>query len=76
MFRSPSAQASTVPSGCLQAGNPCLHSSITSLKSTYSKQMWQLGYATRSATSLTGEQYGSLMQQLHSEACSQLSSLA
>ena len=38
--------------------------------------MWQLGYATRSATSLTGEQYSGFMLQLHSEARSQLSSLA
>lgn len=60
----------------LQVGDPCLHSSISDFKKTYSKQMWQLGYASRSAKSLSGDQYSSLLLQLHTEASSQLTALA
>lgn len=51
----------------LQTGNPCLCSSMTKMKSTYSKQMWELGYAETSARSLPFDSYGQLMLTLQQE---------
>lgn len=60
----------------VQAGNPCLHSSVAALRMSYGKQMWQLGYAVRSAKSLLFEQYDSLLLGLHHESEKQLQDLS
>lgn len=43
---------------------------------SYGKQMWQLGYAVRSAKSLLFEQYDSLLLGLHHESEKQLQDLS
>lgn len=52
---------------CSQAGNPCLSSLVSSLKKTYSKQAWQLGYATTSAKAMPAGKYQQLMGALYAE---------
>ena len=59
----------------LQVGNPCLSSLVSSLKKTYSKQAWQLGYATTSAKAMTAGKYQQLMGALYAEIRQQLASL-
>lgn len=52
----------------MQAGNPCLSSIVRSLKTTYGKECWQLGYAEQSARAMTNAKHLQLMRALHTEA--------
>ena len=61
---------------CLQAGNPCLSNIIRTLKTTYRKQCWDLGYAEQSAKSMTAEKHMQLMTALHREGNTLLEQLA
>jgi hypothetical protein len=60
----------------MQAGNPCLSSLVRSLKTTYSKTCWELGYAEQSAKSMTNEKHEQLMAALYREASPLLQEVA
>jgi hypothetical protein len=60
----------------LQVGNPCLSAPVNAFKATYTKQMWELGYAERSAKSLSFGSFDQLTRRLSEEGSSLLGRLA